>query len=114
MFYCADLVYQSTPNPDRQDKRVNEIIFSSKTHKIISDLLKQEGTDGCMGQPALSTEQPGFVGAVSGMSLADIIQVKGGNRYSGCLIVENMNKCGTVYFRDGEIVHAEQANLSGE
>lgn len=30
-----------------------------------------------MGQPALSTEQHGFVGAVSGMSLADIIQVKG-------------------------------------
>jgi predicted regulator of Ras-like GTPase activity (Roadblock/LC7/MglB family) len=67
-----------------------------------------------MGQPALQTEASGFVGAVSGMSLADIIQVKGGNRYSGCLIVEHMNKNGVVYFRDGEIVHAEQGHLSGE
>lgn len=67
-----------------------------------------------MGQSALRAEVPGFVGAVSGMSLADIIQVKGGNRYSGCLIVEHMNKNGVVYFRDGEIVHAEQGKLSGE
>jgi predicted regulator of Ras-like GTPase activity (Roadblock/LC7/MglB family) len=67
-----------------------------------------------MGQPALSTEQQGFVGAVSSMSLADIIQVKGGNRYSGCLVVEHMNKSGVVYFRDGEIVHAEQGILAGE
>jgi predicted regulator of Ras-like GTPase activity (Roadblock/LC7/MglB family) len=67
-----------------------------------------------MGLPALDIEQTGFVGAVSGLSLADIIQVKGGNRYSGCLIVENKNKSGIVYFRDGEIVHAEQAELTGE
>ncbi len=67
-----------------------------------------------MGLPALDTEQLGFVGAVSGLSLADIIQVKGGNRYSGCLVVENGNKSGVVYFRDGEVVHAEQADLTGE
>jgi predicted regulator of Ras-like GTPase activity (Roadblock/LC7/MglB family) len=67
-----------------------------------------------MGQSALRTEIPGFVGAVSSMSLADIIQVKGGNRYSGCLIVEHLEKNGVVYFREGEIVHAEQGHLSGE
>lgn len=67
-----------------------------------------------MGQSAVRTEQQGFVGAVSGMSLADIIQVKGGNRYSGCLVVEHTNKNGVIYFRDGEIVHAEQDLLSGE
>lgn len=67
-----------------------------------------------MGQSALQREQQGFVGAVSGMSLADIIQVKSGNRYSGCLIVEHTNKSGVVYFRDGEVVHAEQAELTGE
>ncbi len=67
-----------------------------------------------MGSPAFDTEQTGFVGAVSGLSLADIIQVKGGNRYSGCLIVENKNRSGVVYFREGEIVHAEQAELKGE
>lgn len=67
-----------------------------------------------MAQPALQAEQHGFVGAVSGLSLADIIQVKGGNRYSGCLVVEHMNKSGVVYFRDGEIIHAEQDSLDGE
>lgn len=67
-----------------------------------------------MAQPALQTEQHGFVGAVSGLSLADIIQVKGGNRYSGCLVVEHMNKSGVIYFREGEIVHAEQGHLDGE
>lgn len=36
-----------------------------------------------MRQPALSIEQHGFVGAVSGMSLADIIQVKGGQPLFG-------------------------------
>jgi len=67
-----------------------------------------------MGQPALSTEIDGFVGAVSGMSLSDIIQVKGGNRYSGCLIVEHKGNSGVIFFRDGDVVHAEQGNLDGE
>lgn len=67
-----------------------------------------------MARPALSTEQPGFVGAVSGMSLADIIQVKGGNRYSGCLVVEHRGDTGVIFFRDGDVVHAEQGNMNGE
>lgn len=67
-----------------------------------------------MALPALRTEQHGFVGAVSGLSLADIVQVKGGNRYSGCLIVDHMNKNGIIYFRDGEIIHAEQGHRDGE
>ncbi len=54
------------------------------------------------------------MGAVSGMSLADIIQVKGGNRYSGCLTIEHLGNNGTVFFREGEVVHAEQGALSGE
>jgi predicted regulator of Ras-like GTPase activity (Roadblock/LC7/MglB family) len=67
-----------------------------------------------MGQSALSTDQSGFVGAVSGMSLADIIQVKGGNRYSGCLVVEHRGNTGVIFFRDGDVVHAEQGDLDGE
>lgn len=67
-----------------------------------------------MGQPALHTEHLGFVGAVSGMSLADIIQVKGGNRYSGCLIVEHQGNTGVIYFRDGDVIHAEQGSRVGE
>lgn len=67
-----------------------------------------------MGQSALNVEQHGFVGAVSDMSLADIIQIKGGNRYSGCLIVEHQDDNGVIFFRDGDVVHAEQGTLDGE
>ena len=67
-----------------------------------------------MGQSALNLEQHGFVGAVSGLSLADIIQVKGGNRYSGCLVVEHAGNTGVIFFRDGDVVHAEQGQLDGE
>lgn len=67
-----------------------------------------------MAQPAHKMEQDGFVGAVSGMSLADIIQVKGNNRYSGCLAIEHLGKKGMIFLREGEVVHAEQGLLSGE
>lgn len=67
-----------------------------------------------MALPAHALNQSGFVGAVSGMSLADIIQVKGTNRYSGCLAVEHQGKSGLVFFRDGDIIHAEQGELSAE
>jgi predicted regulator of Ras-like GTPase activity (Roadblock/LC7/MglB family) len=59
-------------------------------------------------------EQDGFVGAVSGMSLADILQVKGNNRDSGCLAIEHLGKSGVIFLREGEVVHAEQDSLSGE
>ena len=67
-----------------------------------------------MNQPASSSDQHGFVGAVSGLSLADIIQVKGSNRYSGSLFVEHTGNSGAIFFHDGDVVHAEQRDLSGE
>jgi predicted regulator of Ras-like GTPase activity (Roadblock/LC7/MglB family) len=67
-----------------------------------------------MAQPAQKNENDGFVGAVSGMSLADIIQVKGNNRDSGCLVIEHLGKTGMIFLREGEVVHAEQGTLSGE
>jgi predicted regulator of Ras-like GTPase activity (Roadblock/LC7/MglB family) len=66
-----------------------------------------------MAQTALK-EQEGFVGAISGMSLADIIQVNGNNRYSGCLVIEHHGKNGMIFLREGEVVHAEQGALVGE
>ena len=56
----------------------------------------------------------GFQGEIAGLSLADVIQLKGHNRYSGCIKVEYGNQHGAIYFVDGEIIHAEQANHSGE
>jgi predicted regulator of Ras-like GTPase activity (Roadblock/LC7/MglB family) len=67
-----------------------------------------------MQQTAHNREQEGFVGAVSGMTLADILQVKGNNRYSGCLAIEHLGKSGMNFLREGEVVHAEQGALSGE
>ena len=67
-----------------------------------------------MSQHAHKTEQSGFVGSVSDMSLADIVQIKGVNRYSGCLVVEHRSKCGVIFFREGDVVHAEQEELCGE
>jgi len=65
-------------------------------------------------QPAYKFDDGGFVGAVTGMSLADIIQLKGTNRYSGCLAVNHHEMDGVIFFRDGEVVHAEQGGLTGE
>lgn len=56
----------------------------------------------------------GFQGEIAGLSLADVIQIKGHNRYSGCITVEYLNHQGAIYFVDGEIIHAEQAAFSGE
>jgi len=67
-----------------------------------------------MAQHAHKTEQSGFVGSVSDMSLADIVQIKGVNRYSGCLVVEHHSKNGVIFFREGDVVHAEQEGLIGE
>jgi len=55
----------------------------------------------------------GFEGAVSGMTLADLLQIKNISRFSGCLSVEHRGKRGLIYFRDGEPIHAEQDRLTG-
>lgn len=56
----------------------------------------------------------GFQGEIAGLSLADVIQIKGHNRYSGCITVEYQGDRGAIYFVDGEIIHAEQGSYSGE
>ncbi|HEY3309815.1 MAG TPA: DUF4388 domain-containing protein [Desulfuromonadaceae bacterium] len=55
----------------------------------------------------------GFEGAVSGMTLADLIQIKNLNRFTGCLSVKHRGKTGFIFFREGELVHAELDGLSG-
>lgn len=80
----------------------------------IADVIVEKGSVIDMAQPAHKLNQDGFVGAVSNMSLADIIQVKGNNRYSGCLAIEHLGKKGVIFLREGEVVHAEQGALSGE
>lgn len=66
-----------------------------------------------MAQPAHLTESQGFAGALSGMSLIDILQVKSANRYSGAISVDHQGNVGIIFFKDGEVIHAEQDELRG-
>ena len=56
----------------------------------------------------------GFHGEIAGLSLADVIQLKGHNKYSGCITVEYQDQRGAIFFVDGEIIHADQGKHSGE
>lgn len=56
----------------------------------------------------------GFQGAVAGLSLTDVIQLKGHNKYTGCITVEYGSSSGAIYFADGEIIHAELGTETGE
>jgi predicted regulator of Ras-like GTPase activity (Roadblock/LC7/MglB family) len=66
-----------------------------------------------MGHEAMQQEERGFAGAVAGLSLADVIQLNGINRLTGCLTVEYGELLGQIFFRDGEVIHAEAAGESG-
>jgi len=48
------------------------------------------------------------------MGLTDVLQVNARNRFSGCVRIQNGENSGIVFFRDGDIVHAEQGGRSGE
>ena len=56
----------------------------------------------------------GFQGAVAGLSLTDVIQLKGHNKYTGCITVIYGDSEGIIYFADGEIIHAVQGDETGE
>jgi predicted regulator of Ras-like GTPase activity (Roadblock/LC7/MglB family) len=56
----------------------------------------------------------GFQGAVAGLSLTDVIQLKGHNKYTGCITVNYDGSEGVIYFADGEIIHAVQGEDTGE
>jgi len=56
----------------------------------------------------------GFGGEVAGLGLSDVIQLNTQNRFSGCISVEYEGSRGLIFLRDGEIVHAEQGDTTGE
>ena len=56
----------------------------------------------------------GFEGAVAGLTLPDVIQMNALNRFSGCISVHFGQHAGLIFFRDGEIIHAEQGEKTGE
>ena len=69
-----------------------------------------------MGAPNQARQHlpEGFEGEVSGLGLADLIQLCVQSRFSGCVTVKAGQRSGLVYFRDGQIVHAERGDLLGD
>lgn len=53
-------------------------------------------------------------GEIVGFNLPDVIQLNHQNRFSGCISVESAAGIGLLFFRDGEITHAEQGSRQGE
>jgi hypothetical protein len=56
----------------------------------------------------------GFEGGVAGLGLADLIQLNAASRFSGCYRVRHDDRVGLIFFRDGDVVHAEQGGKVGE
>jgi predicted regulator of Ras-like GTPase activity (Roadblock/LC7/MglB family) len=56
----------------------------------------------------------GFEGAVAGLTIPDVIQMNALNRFSGCITVQFGRNSGSIFFRDGEIIHANQGDNVGE
>ncbi|MCK6542020.1 response regulator [bacterium] len=60
------------------------------------------------------TEKKGFDGKVSDFQLSDLIQMNILGRMKAALVVNKDEEKGTLYFSDGNIVHAECGTLIGE
>ena len=56
----------------------------------------------------------GFEGELSRLDLSDLVQLKANNRFSGCVAVAYGQSRGLLFFRDGEIIHAEHEGKVGE
>lgn len=56
----------------------------------------------------------GFSGTVTNTSLHDIIQLICIGRNSCRMLVRSRDRKGLIYFRDGEIIHAESEGGTGE
>ncbi len=78
--------------------------------------LPTMGTDLAIALADLerSESTSGFAGAVSNLTLPDVIQLEGQNRFSGSIRVFYQEQEGQIYFQDGEIIHAEVGSHSGE
>jgi predicted regulator of Ras-like GTPase activity (Roadblock/LC7/MglB family) len=65
-------------------------------------------------RPAGTATSDGFEGGVAGLDLPALVQLNAMNRFSGCFRVSHGARTGMIFFRDGEIVHAEEGARSGE
>ena len=59
-------------------------------------------------------QQSGFDGSVAGMSLTDLLQLKSMGRFIGRICVEHAGKTGVLFFRDGDLIHAQLDQFEGK
>jgi hypothetical protein len=62
----------------------------------------------------VAQQATGFDGEVSGMSLTDLLQMKAMGRFSGRIVVEHGAKEGYLFFREGDLVHAQLDQYEGK
>lgn len=62
----------------------------------------------------LAQQTIGFDGEVSGMNLPDLLQIKAMGRFSGQIVVDQGNKSGQLFFRDGNLIHAQLDAFEGK
>lgn len=69
-----------------------------------------------MGPPNEShrSDAQGFEGSVAGLGLADVVELSANNRFSGCVSVRHDHSTGLIFFREGEVIHAEHEGARGE
>ncbi len=57
--------------------------------------------------------QEGFTGELPKVLLSDVLQLHNQNRFSGGLSVQQNQSKGVIFFQKGEVIHAEQDDVSG-
>ena len=67
-----------------------------------------------MADSASGSTRTGFQGAIGSLPLVDLLQVWSMNGFSGLVAVASQGRTGHLYFVDGEIVHAECDDVTGE
>ncbi len=60
------------------------------------------------------SDPQGFEGSVAGLGLADVVELSANNRFSGCVSVRRDQSTGLIFFREGEVIHAEYEGVRGE
>jgi len=64
--------------------------------------------------PETTDLKQGFEGTILGLPLADVLQLKHQNHFSGCVTVTNDNQQGRLFFHNGNLIHAALPDSVGE